>query len=322
MHFSLESLRAAAQIVYRQVPATPQYDWPLLSRHAGLTVWVKHENHTQTGAFKIRGGVLYMHRLKERQPDCPGVIAATRGNHGQSIAVSATHQGLRSVICVPEGNNPEKNAAMIAQGAELVIHGSDFQESLEHARQLAAAEGLHMVAAFDPTLVQGVASYALELFAAAGQLDAVYVPIGLGSGICGVSAARNALGLTTDVIGVQAEGAPCYALSFRAGKPVSTPSADTFADGVATRVPVPDAVAMINRQVARVVTVSDAAILEAQRLLLSLTHNLAEPAGAAALAALLSEREKMAGKTVAVILSGGNADAANLRALVGAAPST
>ena len=226
MNFSLESLREAAEIVYRQVPATPQYDWPLLSRHAGLTVWVKHENHTQTGAFKIRGGVLYMHRLKQQQPDCPGVIAATRGNHGQSIAVSATHLGLRSVICVPEGNNPEKNAAMIAQGAELVICGSDFQESLEHARQLAADEGLHMVAAFDPTLVQGVASYALELFAAARPLDAVYVPIGLGSGICGVSAARNALGLTTDVIGVQAEGAPCYALSFQAGKPVSTPSAN------------------------------------------------------------------------------------------------
>ena len=317
MYFSLESLQEAAQIVYRQVPATPQYDWPLLSRHAGLTVWVKHENHTQTGAFKIRGGVLYMHRLKQRQPDCPGVIAATRGNHGQSIAVSATRQGLRSMICVPEGNNPEKNAAMIAQGAELVIHGGDFQESLEHARQLAAAEGLHMVAAFDPTLVQGVASYALELFAAAGPLDAVYVPIGLGSGICGVSAARNALGLTTDVIGVQAEGAPCYALSFEAGEPVSTLRADTFADGVATRVPVPDAVEIINREAARVVTVSDAAILDAQRLLLSLTHNLAEPAGAAALAALLSERKTMTGKSVAVILSGGNADAANLQQLFG-----
>ena len=315
MRFSLESLRTAAEIVYRQVPATPQYVWPLLSGHAGLTVWVKHENHTQTGAFKVRGGMLYMHRLKQRQADCPGVIAATRGNHGQSIAVSATHQGLRSVICVPEGNNPEKNAAMIAQGAELVVHGSDFQDSLEHARRLAADENLHMVAAFDPTLVMGVASYALELFAAAGPLDAVYVPIGLGSGICGVIAARNALGLTVDVIGVQAEGAPCYALSFEAGKPVSTPSADTFADGVATRVPVPDAVEIINREAARVVTVSDAAILEAQRLLLSLTHNLAEPAGAAALAALLSERGKMAGKNAAVILSGGNADAANLEEL-------
>ena len=210
---------------------------------------------------------------------------------------------------------------MIAQGAELVIHGSDFQESLEHAHRLTETEGLHMVGAFDPTLVQGVASYALELFAAAGPLDAVYVPIGLGSGICGVISARDALGLTTDVIGVQAEGAPCYALSFQAGKPVSTPRADTFADGVATRVPVPDAVDMINRQAAGVVTGSDAAMLEAQRLLLSLTHNLAEPAGAAALAALLSERSRMSGKTVGVILSGGNADAANLRQLFGTEPA-
>ena len=316
MQFSPESLRAAAEIVYRQVPATPQYVWPLLSRYAGLTVWVKHENHTPIGAFKVRGGVLYMHRLREREPDCRGVIAATRGNHGQSVAVSATRQGLRSVIVVPQGNNPEKNAAMIAQGGDLVVHGNDFQESLEHAQQLAASEGLHMVAAFDSILVQGVASYALELFAGAGPLDAVYVPIGLGSGICAVIAARNALGSTADIVGVQAEGAPCYALSFDAGKPVCTENASTFADGVATRVPVPEAVETINREAARVVTVSDLEILEAQRLLLRLTHNLAEPAGAAALAGLLSERQKMAGKTAAVILSGGNADAANLRELM------
>ena len=314
--FSLESLRAAAEIVYRQVPPTPQYVWPLLCQHAGLTVWVKHENHTPIGAFKVRGGALYMSRLKQREPNCPGVIAATRGNHGQSIAVSATRQGLRSVIVVPEGNNPEKNAAMIAQGGELVIHGSDFQEALEYAIRLRDAEGLHMVAAFDPALVQGVASYGLELFAAAGPLDAVYVPIGLGSGICGVAAARNALGSTADIIGVQADGAPCYALSFKAGKPVSTPRADTFADGVATRVPVAEAVETINREVARVVTVSDSAILEAQRLLLRLTHNLAEPAGAAGLAALLNERRRMAGRNVAIILSGGNADAANLQELM------
>lgn len=314
--FSLDSLRAAAEIVYRQVPPTPQYAWPLLCQHAGLNVWVKHENHTPIGAFKVRGGALYMAHLKQREPNCAGVIAATRGNHGQSIAVSATRQGLRSVIVVPEGNNPEKNAAMIAQGGELVIHGSDFQEALEHARRLRDAEGLHMIAAFDPALVQGVASYALELFAAAGPLDAVYVPIGLGSGICGVAAVRNALGSTADIIGVQAEGAPCYALSFKAGKPVSTPRADTFADGVATRVPVPEAVETINREVAKVVTVSDSAILEAQRLLLRLTHNLAEPAGAAGLAALLNERRQMAGKNVAIILSGGNADAANLRELM------
>ena len=316
MHFSLDALRAAAEVVYRQVSPTPQYVWPLLSEYAGLTVWVKHENHTPIGAFKVRGGALYMSRLKEREPDCPGVIAATRGNHGQSIAVSATRQRLRSVIVVPEGNNPEKNAAMIAQGGELIVHGDDFQEALEHAMLLGAAQGLHMVPAFDPTLVQGVASYALELFAAAGPLDAVYVPIGLGSGICGVVAARNALGSTADIIGVQAEGAPCYALSFKAGKPVSTPRADTFADGLATRVPAAEAVEVINREVARVITVSDAAILEAQRLLLRLTHNLAEPAGAAGLAGVLLERRKMAGKNVGIILSGGNADAANLKELM------
>ena len=205
---------------------------------------------------------------------------------------------------------------MAAQGAELVVHGSDFQAAHEHAERLAAEQGLHMVPSFDPRLVEGVASYALELFENADPLDAVYVPIGLGSGICGVIAVRDALGLKTDVVGVQAAGAPCYALSFEAGRPVSTNAADTCADGVATRVPVPEAVAAINRGAARVVTVTDAAIVEAQRLLLRLTHNLAEPAGAAALAALLIERRRQAGKTAAVILSGGNADSANVRQLV------
>ena len=258
-----------------------------------------------------------MHRLKQREPDCRGVIAATRGNHGQSVAVAAVRHGLRATIVVPHGNNPEKNAAMIGQGAELVEHGHDFQEALELARERAEGQDLHLVASFDPALVQGVASYALELFARAEALDAVYVPIGLGSGICGVIAARNALGLATEIVGVQAEAAPCYALSFEAGRPMTTPSADTIADGVATRVPVDAAVAMINRHAARVVTVSDEAILAAQRLLLRLTHNLAEPAGACALAALLRERRRMAGRTAAVILSGGNADAANLRRVIG-----
>lgn len=312
----LDSLREAAETVRRHVPPTPQYPWPLLAEHAGLPVWVKHENHTRIGSFKIRGGAVYMDRLKRSAPDCPGVVAATRGNHGQSIAVNARAQGLRAVVVAPEGNNPEKNAAMAAQGAELVVHGSDFQEAHEHAERLAAEQDLHMVPSFDPRLVEGVASYALELFENADPLDAVYVPIGLGSGICGVIAVRDALGLKTDVVGVQAAGAPCYALSFEAGRPVSTNAADTCADGVATRVPVPEAVAAINRGAARVATVTDAAIVEAQRLLLRLTHNLAEPAGAAALAALLIERRRQAGKTVAVILSGGNADSANVRQLV------
>ncbi len=316
MDLTLDDLRAAAEVVHRHVPPTAQYAWPLLASAAGCTVWVKHENHTPIGAFKVRGGVLYMKELVAREPNCPGVIAATRGNHGQSITVGARAQGLNAVIVVPEGNNPEKNDAMRAQGAELVVHGADFQAALEHAQDLAADRGLHMVPSFDAALVRGVASYALELFETADPLDAVYVPIGLGSGICGVIAARNALGLTTEVIGVQAEGAPSYALSYEAGHPISTNSIDTFADGLATRVPVAEAVDMINANAARVVTVTDAKILDAQRLLLRATHNLAEPAGAAPLAALLAERDRMAGKTVGVIVSGGNADAANLKMLV------
>ena len=311
----LDALRAAADIVRRAAPPTPQYPWPLLARHAGLRVWVKHENHTPIGSFKVRGGAVYMRRLKEREPDCPGVAAATRGNHGQSIAVNARNNGLRALIVVPEGNNPEKNAAMAAQGAELVVHGADFETALERAEALAAERGLHMVPSFDSALVEGVASYALELFEGAGPLAAVYVPIGLGSGACGVIAVRDALGLKTEVIGVQAAGAPSYALSFAAGRPIATNAADTFADGIATRAPDPRAVAAINRGAARVVTVTDADILEAQRLLLRFTHNLAEPAGAAALAALLSERSRMAGREAAVVLSGGNADAANIARL-------
>ena len=315
MNLTLEDLHAARRIVYDLMPPTPQYAWPLLRRAAGCTVWVKHENHTPIGAFKVRGGTVYMDALKRREPSCPGVIAATRGNHGQSVAVSAARHGLRSVVVVPEGNNPEKNEAMAAQGAELVVHGDDFQAALDHAVTLAAAEGLHMVPSFHELLVSGVATYALELFEGAAPLDAVYVPIGLGSGICGVIAARNALGLATEVIGVQAAGAPAYAVSFEAGHPVSTERADTMADGLATRIPVAEAVEIVNRYAVRVVTVRDDEIIDAQRVLLTATHNLAEPAGAAALAALLRERARMAGKTVAVVLSGGNADAANIRAL-------
>ena len=315
MEISLASLRAAQQIVRSVLAETPQLEWPLLVRRTGCRVLVKHENHLPTGAFKVRGGIVYITELTRREPDCPGVIAATRGNHGQSITVAAGHAGLPCRIVVPEGNNPEKNRAMAAQGAELIVHGDDFQTSYEFARTLAAEQGWHMVPSFDEALVRGVASYALELFAAAADLDAVYVPIGLGSGICGVIAARDALGLRTDVIGVQAEGAPCYALSFEAGAPVSTDRADTFADGVATRVPVPAAVAMINAGAARIVTVSDEEILSAQAMMLSDTHNLAEPAGAAPLAALLKEGGRQAGRRVGLVVSGGNADAANLRRL-------
>jgi threonine dehydratase len=304
----LASLETAAALVRRTVPPTPQYCWPLLSRRLGTELWVKHENHTPIGAFKIRGGLVYLDWLRRTRPEIEGVVAATRGNHGQSIALAARHVGLAATIVVPHGNSVEKNRATAAFGARLVEAGEDFQAALEHAQVLAARDGLHMVPSFHPLLMQGVASYALELFAAVADLDTVYVPIGLGSGICGVIAARDALGLKTEVVGVVAEGAPSYALSFAAGAPVPTNRADTLADGLAVRVPDPQALAIILGGAARVVTVSDAEIRRAMRILFADTHNLAEGAGAAPLAAALQERSRLAGKRVAVIQSGGNID--------------
>ncbi len=310
----------AARAVVREVLApTPQYAWPLLCERAGTELWVKHENHTPTGAFKVRGGLIYMARLKAREPDVAGVIAATRGNHGQSIALAARRHGLRAVIVVPHGNSTEKNAAMRAWGAELIEHGHDFQAALEHARELADREGLHMVPSFHRDLVAGVASYALELFEAVPDIDTVYVPIGLGSGICATIAARDALGLATRVVGVVSENAPAYALSFAKGEPVSTNSADTFADGMACRVPVPEAVETILARAERVVTVSEDAIKDAMRAFFTDTHNVVEGAGAAPLAAMIAEREAMAGKRVAVIASGGNVDRAVYQPILAAA---
>ena len=313
MRFTSDELSAAATLVHQVVPPTQQYPWPLLAQHVGCEVWVKHENHTPTGAFKIRGGVIYLSALKNREPSCEGVIAATTGNHGQSVAVAATAVNLRSIIVVPKGNNPEKNRAMVAQGADLIVHGTDFQESLEYAESLAQERTLHMIPSFHPDLVKGVASYALELFKNAGELDSIYVPIGLGSGLCGLISARNALDLKTELIGVQAEGAPSYALSFLSKKPISTNRIDTFASGLATRVPDPNAVDIINENAARIITVSDSEILRAQALLLRDTHNLSEPAGAAAYAGLIKERHLAVKKRVGIILSGGNADIANVR---------
>jgi threonine dehydratase len=269
---------------------------------------VKHENHTVAGAFKVRGGLVYMEALKQREPWVAGVITATRGNHGQSVAFAAKRAGLRSVIVVPHGNSREKNAAMRALGAELIECGSDFQEAYEHAARLAQAERLHFVPSFDAALVAGVASYALELFSAVANFDAVYVPIGMGSGICGVIAVREALGLRTEVVGVVASGAPAYALSYAAGRPIATESALTIADGIACRVPDPEALEIIGKGASRVATVTDDEIGAAMRHLFSDTHNAAEGAGAAALAALLKERDRMRGRRVALILSGGNVD--------------
>ncbi len=304
----LAAIEAAAETVHAVMKPTPAHRWPLLAVRTGAEVWVKHENHTPIGAFKIRGGLVYMDRLRRESPNVRGAIAATRGNFGQSVAVAARLSGLDPVVVVPRGNSREKNAAMKAQGAELVVHGGDFQESLEYAQGLAVERALHMVESFAEPLVHGTATYALELFRAVADLDAVYVPIGLGSGICGVIAARDALGLGTEIVGVCAERAAAYALSFEAGRPVSTNSADTMADGMACRVPDPDAVAIVNAGAARVVAVGEDEIEDAMRAYFTDTHNVAEGAGAAPLAALMREREAMRGRKVGLILSGGNVD--------------
>lgn len=304
----LQTLEAAAALVHQSIPPTPQIRWPLLCARAGAEVWVKHENHSPVGAFKLRGGIVYMDALKRAQPGLTGVIAATRGNHGQSIAFAAARAGLHAVILVPHGNSREKNTAMQALGAELREWGSDFQEAFEYAACLAQTERMHFVPSFHPALVAGVGSYALELFRAVPDLNAVYVPIGMGSGICGTIAARNALGLKTDVIGVVAAGAPAYALSFDAGRPIPTEAATTIADGMACRVPDPESLEIIRNGAARIVTVTDDEICAAMRYFFSDTHNVAEGAGAAPLAALLQEHAAMAGRRVALIASGGNVD--------------
>jgi threonine dehydratase len=305
---TLTELDAAAELVRRTVPPTPQYCWPLLSRRVGCELWVKHENHTQTGAFKVRGGVVYLDHLRRSRPEIAGVISATTGNHGQSIAFAATRLGLKATIVVPHGNSPEKNRAMQGFGATLVEHGHDFQAAYEYAMAMAERENLHPVRSYHPLLVHGVASYGLELFRAVPDLDTVYVPIGLGSGICGVIAAREALGLRTEIVGVVAANAPTYALSFAAGKPVPSNSADTFAGGLAVRVPDPAALDTICRHAARIVAVTEDEMRAAARIIFTDTHNVAEGAGAAPLAAALQERDRLAGKKVAVIQSGGNID--------------
>lgn len=304
----LAALRSAQALVHGVLAPTPLHRWPLLAERAGTAVAVKHENHTPVGAFKMRGGIVYMTRLRERDPSVTGVCAATRGNHGQSVAFAAARVGIAATIVVPHGNSVEKNRAMVALGARLVEAGHDFQAAFEHARTLADAEGLHMLPSFHDDLVAGVASYGLEMFDAAPDLDTVYVPIGLGSGICGVMRARDALGLKTRVVGVVAEGAPCYALSFAQKQPVSTNSAETIADGMACRVPVGDALREILAGADRIVTVSDGEITAAMRHYFSDTHNVAEGAGAAPLAALLQEGASKAGAQVGLILSGGNVD--------------
>ncbi|MFB9264967.1 threonine dehydratase [Bradyrhizobium erythrophlei] len=315
--FDLRELERAHEIVGQAVPPTPAHVWPLLAERLGTRVVVKHENHTPIGAFKVRGGLVYLDRLKRERPDVPGIISATRGNHGQSLAFAASRHGVPAVIYVPSGNSVEKNRAMHAFGAELVEHGADFQAAREEAERRAQFAGLHMVPSFHPDLVLGVATYALELFRTAPDIDILYVPIGQGSGICGCIMARDLLGLKTEIVGVQSTEAPSYALSLAAGKIVSTETSNTRADGMATRIPDADAFDLIRKGASRIVQVTDDEVGAAIRAYWTDTHNLAEGAGAAALAAALQEKGRLAGKRVGLILSGGNIDFDLFRTWVG-----
>lgn len=315
---TLSEIESAKALIRPYLRETPTYRWPLLEAGLGCELWLKHENHTPVGAFKIRGGLVYVEELKHQRPDVSGVIAATTGNHGQSIAFAARAHGLRAVIVVPHGNNPEKNQAMRALGAELVEHGQEFQEALEFSRELAAQEGLHAVPSFHPWLVRGVATYGLELFRSVADLDVVLVPIGLGSGFCGVVAAREALGLKTKIIGVVSEQAPAYALSFQQQHLIVRPSTTRVAEGVACKTPHPEALALIMAYAHEIVTVSDDEAMVAMREIIQATHNVAEGAGALAYAALKKHRALWQGKRVACVLSGGNASMAMLQRVMAA----
>jgi threonine dehydratase len=313
MSFSRAELDAATELVRRTLPPTPTYQWPLLVDAVDAEVWVKHENHLPVGAFKVRGGLVYVDRLLERSPDVTGMITATTGNHGQSIAFAGRAAGLPVRIVVPHGNSRDKNAAMRSLGAQVTEHGHDFQAAREFAISIADADpGLEMVPSFHPHLVLGVATYALELFDSVGEIDTVYVPVGMGSGACGLIGVRDLLGLATEIVGVVAERADSAARSFAAGKVVATDTADTFVDGVATRSPDADAIDRLVAGAARIVTVGEDAAADAMRLQFRTTHNVPEPAGALALAGLLTETDHARGKRVALIQTGGNIDAATL----------
>ena len=306
--FTLAELEDAHKLVTASMPPTPQYAWPLLAERLGCKVWVKHENHTPTGSFKVRGAFTFIDWLARTNPDSPGIITATRGNHGQGQALAATSRGLRALVYVPHGNSVEKNAAMRAFGAELVEFGADFDEAKEEVFRVAAKEGLTFVPPFHTELVRGVATYAYELLSAQPQIDTLYVPIGCGSGICGCITARDALGLNTKIVGVVSENAQTAKLSAESGQLIETDVPRTIADGMAVRVPVKEALDIYATGADRFVTVTDAEVAQAIRTYYRDTHNLAEGAGAAPLAALMKEKDRMAGREVAVILCGGNID--------------
>lgn len=317
LHFTIDELEVATTVVRTFVPQTPAYAWPLLCKRFGIEIIVKHENHTPTGSFKARGGLVYVDALRSHGRLPNGLVTATRGNHGQSVAVAAIRNGLPCVVVVPEGNSAEKNAAMEAFGAELMIAGRDFDESRAVAASIERERGYHLIPSFHRDLVKGVATYAHELFTAWPDLDVIYVPIGMGSGICGLITVRDLLRLKTEIVGVVADNAPAFALSFEAGRPVPTASAKTFADGMACRYPQIEPFEIINSGAARIVRVTDDEIAEAIRVIYSDTHNIAEGAGAAALAALIKETARHTGKRVGVIQCGGNIDMSVFRQILG-----
>ncbi|WP_213958548.1 MULTISPECIES: threonine dehydratase [unclassified Variovorax] len=313
MNFTREEIEAAQATVHAAMPPTPQYVWPLLGQRLGCTLWAKHENHTPVGAFKIRGGLCYLESLAREQPGVRHVISATRGNHGQSIGFAARRHGLAATIVVPHGNSVEKNAAMRALGVTLVEHGDDFQAASEHAALLAERDGLHRVPSFARELVRGVATCWVEFFEAvkrAGDVpDVLFVPIGLGSGFAAAAAARAHCKVSTRLIGVVSAHATAYRDSFLAGHAVDAPVTTLLADGMACRTPVPEALEMLRREAEDVVTVTDGEVAQAMRALFTDTHNVAEGAGAAALAAAMQQRERWRGRTVGIAVSGGNVDA-------------
>ena len=315
---TLAGIREAQTLIYRFMPATPQFTWPLVNQRLGVEAWIKHENHTPVGAFKLRGALTFLAWLKEEQPKLQGVVAATRGNFGQGVGMAARLFGLKCVIVVPHGNSLEKNRAMVAQGAELITHGHDFQESLEFAQGLAAERGFAFIDSFHEQLVHGTATFALEFLEGSPELDLVYIPIGMGSSICGMAAARNALGRKTEIVGVASELAPAIAHSFEMGLVLEAPATTAIADGLACRRPNADALAVMLQNVSRIVQVSDADILHAMRALHEDTHNLAEGAGAASMAAALKEKAMLKNKRVGILLTGGNVDREMYRTVLNA----
>jgi threonine dehydratase len=319
--FERRLLIDAMRLVREIQPATPQQRWPLLDERVGARVWVKHENHTAVGAFKLRGGLVYFDGLRRREPGVRGVVSATRGNHGQSVGFCARHHGLAATIVVPRGNSVEKNAAMRALGVELIEHGDDFQAAREHAQRLSHEHGLHMVPSFHDDLVRGVATYWVEFFesfAAGDAPEVVFVPIGQGSGICACAAARTHVGVSSRIVGVVSAHATAYQQSFREGRLIEAPATTKLADGMACSVPDEQALELIRREVDDVVAVTDHQVADAMRALFADTHNVAEGAGAASLAGALLQRERWQGRRVGVALTGGNVDTASFaRVLAG-----